>query len=342
MAATRLLVTGSEGYIGSVLVPLLLGNGYDMIGIDSYFFPLNGDRLSTTPYRRVQKDIRDLKLEDFAGVEHLVHLAALSNDPLGEINPKLTEEINHHATLRLARLAKAAGVRRSVFASSCSVYGSQEGLLDETAPVQPLSAYARSKAAAEAELLNLASETFSPIVLRNATVYGPSPNMRSDLVLNNLISLAHLTGLVKLMSDGRAWRPMVHVIDVASAILLCLKRPIEALHAQIFNIGFNDQNYQIRKLASEIHRVFPDFRISITDWNHDKRSYRVDFSKAKKYLDLVPKKTVGDGIKEVIRLFKTRRVSYEQLFGEDYVRLERLQSLLSQRLLDEKLRWVQK
>src|SRR5438132_8133481 len=277
----RVLVTGHNGYIGTVLVPMLLDAGHEVVGLDSDLFAACtfGDGIRAIPDQR--KDVRDVEVRDLRGCDAVIHLAALSNDPLGDLDPELTFEINHAASVRLARLAKQAGARRFLFSSSCSNYGAAgDDLLDEQAAFHPVTPYGISKVRVEQDVAQLADDTFSPTFLRNATAYGVSPRLRFDLVLNNLVAWASTTGRVYIKSDGTPWRPIVHIQDISRAVLAVLDAPRETVHNQVFNVGSSSENYQIRDLAEIVRDTVPGCRIEYaSDAGPDPRCYRVDFSK---------------------------------------------------------------
>ena len=276
----RILVTGSEGYIGTVLVQMLMERGYDVVGLDTCFLSHRHFVPGIRRYPLKKKDIRDVEPIDLENVEAVVHLAALSNDPLGELNPQLTETINHLASVRLAEMARKSGVKRFVFASSCSIYGAgQTDRLDENATFNPLTAYAKSKVATENDVGALATEDFSPVYLRNGTAFGLSPRMRFDLVLNNLTGWGYTTGKVTLLSDGTAWRPLVHIRDISLAIIAALEAPQELIHNQAFNVGLKDANYQIRSLAESVAELVPESVVTFADGAEtDDRNYTSPFT----------------------------------------------------------------
>jgi nucleoside-diphosphate-sugar epimerase len=285
--ALRVLVTGHDGYLGSVLAPALAQAGHEVVGLDSSLFAdcVLGPPPAAVPAHRV--DIRDMNKEHVRGFDAVVHLAGLSNDALGNVAPAVTEEINHHASVRLARLAREAGVRRFLFSSSCSIYGVTDAdeHVDESAQLRPLTPYAEAKARVEADLHDLADDDFSPVYLRNATVYGFAPRLRLDLVLNNLVAWAHLTGEVRVLSDGTPWRPLVHVADVASAFAAALEAERDTVHDEAYNVGSAADNYRIGELAQVVGEVVPECRVVITgETGPDARSYRVDFSKLERRL----------------------------------------------------------
>ena len=340
----RLLVTGHQGYIGSVLVPLLLSAGHSVTGVDVGYYR---DRsLSHEPgkVQSIHKDIRDLEVIDLESVETVIHLAALSNDPLGDLNQDWTNEINYRASVRLAQLSKAAGVQRFLFSSSCSVYGraESEALVTEDSPVHPLTAYAISKIRTEEELARLADETFCPVFLRNATAYGWSPCFRADLVLNNLACWAYTTGEIRILSDGTPWRPLVHVQDIAQAILTLLAAPRDRIHNQVLNVGAAGQNYRVSELSGFVQQAFPGSRVSYADGGEpDPRSYRVDFSKLADLLpEYQPSWDARSGAEQLSQAYQVADLTMDEFTGPRYTRLVRLKELIEAGQLDDTLRWV--
>jgi nucleoside-diphosphate-sugar epimerase len=336
------LVTGSAGYIGAVLVPLLLEEGHRVVGTDTCYFeePNSGLPLAAVPM--VHKDVRDLTPSDIQGFDAVIHLSALCNDPLGDLNPAWTYDINHQATVRLARLAKDAGVQRFLYSSSCSLYGaSTEDFATEEAPLRPLTPYAVSKVRSEDGLAKLADADFSPVYMRNATAYGWSPRLRADVVLNNLVCWAHTTGKVRILSDGTPWRPVVHVADIAAAFAVALVAPREAIHNQAFNVGTTDENYQVRELAEIVRETVPGCTIEYgRQAGPDARNYRVDFSKLKRLLpDFQPRWNARRGAREVYDQLRRHSVTLEDFQGRKYIRLAQLKHLISQQALDAELRW---
>jgi len=337
----RVLVTGHHGYIGSVLAPLLEEAGHRVEGLDAYLYRGCdfGDEGPAVPARAA--DVRDVVPEDVAGFDAIVHLAALSNDPLGDLDPSLTDDVNHLATLRLARAAREAGVRRFVFASSCSMYGvsGTDDALDEDAPLRPLTAYAESKVRAEEGLFALAGPDFAPVSMRNGTAFGVSPRLRLDIVLNNLAAWAQTTGKITLLSDGTAWRPLVHIRDIAKTALALLDAPEEVIRGEAFNVGTDDQNYRIRELAEVLADVH-GCEIEVAEGSvADQRSYRVDFSKlARTFPDLVLDWNAERGARELVEAYRRASLTWEDFQGDRYVRLRRLSSLLDEGELDEQLR----
>jgi nucleoside-diphosphate-sugar epimerase len=338
----RVLVTGHHGYIGSVLAPLLADAGHDVVGFDTFFYRGCdfGDSGAALP--EIAKDLREVDASDLEGFDAIVHLAALSNDPLGDLDPSLTADVNFHGTIRLARAAREAGVRRFVFASSCSMYGASgtENALDETAPLRPLTAYAESKVRAEEGLFELADADFVPVSMRNGTAFGVSPRLRIDIVLNNLAAWAHTTGRIRLLSDGMAWRPLVHIRDISKAAVALLDAPEDLIRGEAFNIGTEEQNYLIRDLAEVLASV-SGCEIEIAEGSSpDQRSYRVDFSKLVRALpELRLDWNAERGAQELIDAYRLVDLTLERFESDLYVRLRRLSSLLDQGQLDPDLRW---
>ena len=284
----KVLVTGHRGYIGTVLLPMLLEAGHEITGLDSGYFDdcLYTDRDIDVPY--IKKDIRDVELADVEGMDAIIHLAGLSNDPMGDFNPEITYDINHRATVKLAKLAKQAGVRRFLFSSSCSTYGSAgQDFIDETATFNPQTPYGESKVFSERDLKELADETFSPVFLRNATAYGMSPRIRFDLVLNNLVAWAVTTQKIFLKSDGQAWRPIVHIADISSAFIALLEAPLDLIHCKAYNVGQTSENYRVREIATIVGEVVPNCEVAFADGaGADSRNYRVN-------CDLIQKEIPG-------------------------------------------------
>jgi nucleoside-diphosphate-sugar epimerase len=337
----RVLVTGHHGYIGSVVAPILREAGHDVTGLDTFFYEGCDLLDDARDLLTLRMDIRDVTTDVLEGYDGIVHLAALSNDPLGELDEELTREINFRGTIGLARKAKAAGVRRFVFASSCSMYGASgtDELVTEEAPLRPLTAYAESKVRAEEALSELADGDFAPVYLRNATAYGASPRVRLDVVLNNLAAWAFTTGKVMIMSDGTPWRPLVHVRDIGAAAAATLVAPVALVGNEAFNVGANEENYRVRELAEIVSETFAGCEIEYAEGaGPDPRSYRVDFRKLTETLpDARAKWTARDGARELLDAFRSARLTSA---GFDlYTRLSRLKALLAQGSLDDALRW---
>jgi len=338
----KVLVTGHAGYIGSVLVAALAGAGHRVTGLDTFYYEgcdLVDPRLDVPALRR---DVRDVEPDDLRGHDAVVHLAGLSNDPLGDLNPELTREINFDATVRIARAAREAGVPRFIFASSCSMYGANAdgSAVDETAPQKPLTVYAESKVRSEKALTELADANFSPVYMRNATVYGVSPRLRTDLVLNNLVAWAFTTGKVRILSDGTPWRPLVHVEDVARATIALLEAPRDVVHNEAFNVGQERENYQVKDLGEIVAETVPGCEIAYAGaGDPDPRSYRVSFRKLHAALpDLRLRWDARAGARELFDAYRTRPLTLVEFEGDRYTRLRRLQRLLDAGAIDERLR----
>ena len=340
----KILLTGSHGYIGSVTARVLVDAGHDVKGVDALLYEGCDLVPDAVAFAQDRRDVRDVATRELASYDAVVHLAALSNDPLGALSPELTHEINFGATLALARAAKDAGVARFVFASSCSMYGASESdeLVDEAAPLRPLTAYAESKVRAEEALAELADSSFSPVSMRNATAYGVSPRMRLDIVLNNLVAWAVTTGEVRVMSDGTPWRPIVHIEDISLATLALLDAPRELVHGEAFNVGATGENYQVRDLGEIVRETVPDCTVEYAGTGDpDPRSYRVSFAKLERTLpDLRLGWTARRGADELADAYRRAGLTLEEFDGDRFVRLRRLNSLLAAGALDESLRWT--
>jgi nucleoside-diphosphate-sugar epimerase len=337
----RILVTGHQGYLGTVMVPLLTGAGHDVVGLDCGYFAdcVLGPEPQDPP--GLQLDLRDVQPQHLQGFDAVVHLAALSNDPLGRMAPQITHDINHHASVLLARCAKEAGVQRFLYASTCSVYGaSGDALVREEAALTPLTPYAESKVRVEEDVAGLADGSFSPVFLRNATAFGFSPRLRADIVLNNLVGHAVLTGDVKVLSDGTPWRPLVHVRDIAKAFLIALEMPTEATHCRAFNVGTESNNMSVAEIARCVVDVVPDAKLLITGENGaDPRSYRVDFSAFRNAVGYEADWSVADGAAELYNAYLSTGLTADA-FANSFTRLTRLNALVAAGVVDESLRRV--
>ncbi|HVS03395.1 MAG TPA: SDR family oxidoreductase [Thermoanaerobaculia bacterium] len=340
----QVLLTGHEGYIGAVLAPRLLAAGHQVVGLDAGWFAdcAFGDDAALRGLPSLRRDLRQVQASHLAGFDAVVQLAALSNDPLGDLDPALTMAINEQATIRLARLAKEAGVERFVFSSSCSTYGAAgDAFLDEQAPFSPVTPYALSKVRVEAALMALADERFTPVALRNATAYGVSPRLRVDLVLNNLVAWAVTSGKILLMSDGTPWRPIVHVEDICSAFLAALEAPRQAVHAQAFNIGRTAENYRIRELAEIVAATVPGCTIRYAEGaGPDARCYRVSCAKAEEGLPgYAARWDAAAGARELYDAYQAEGLSAERFAGPTYKRLGWIRHLQAAGSLSPDLRW---
>jgi nucleoside-diphosphate-sugar epimerase len=324
------------------MMTVLQASGHEPVGLDTYFFE---DCLFTEDlqsYPTMRKDIRDVEIEALQGFDAVVHLAALCNDPLGDLNADWTYDINHAASYRLAKMAKEAGVQRFLYSSSCSMYGTAgDELVTEEAALRPLTPYAISKVRTEEDISRLADESFSPVFMRNATAYGVSSHLRADVVLNNLVCWAYTTGKVRIMSDGTPWRPIVHIEDIAGAFAACLVAPREAIHNQAFNVGVNSENYQVRDLANIVQETVPGCQVEYAGkGGPDPRDYRVDFSKLELMLpEFKPKWNATLGAVELYEACHQVKLKLEDFQGRRFIRLTQLRHLLDGNLLDETLRW---
>jgi nucleoside-diphosphate-sugar epimerase len=338
----KILLTGSRGYIGPVMAPLLLQAGHDVTGLDTDLYR----RSTFGPWKEsiptVVKDVRSVGPDDLRGFNAVVHLAALSNDPLGDLNPQLTYEINHVASVRLAQAAKSAGVTRFVFASSCSNYGAAgDAPVDETSALNPVTPYGVTKVKVEEDLTKLADDEFTPTFLRCATAYGASPRLRFDVVLNNLVAWAFTTGKVFLKSDGTPWRPIVHIEDISRAFLATLAAPRETVHAQAFNVGRNDQNYRIREIAQIVKETVPGCEIAFApNAGPDKRNYRADFTKIGRLLPAYqPQWDARKGARQLLAAYREIGLKLEDFEGPRYRRIDQLKQLMASGHLGQDLHW---
>jgi nucleoside-diphosphate-sugar epimerase len=339
----RVLVTGHNGYIGTIMTPMLTTAGHEVLGLDTNLYERCTFGPGVPAIPEIKKDIRDVVPADLEGIEAIIHLAALSNDPLGNLNPELTYDINYAAAVRLAKVGKGMGVSRFIFASSCSTYGAAgDDMLDESAEFNPVTPYGRSKVLVEQDLAALADDNFSPTFMRNATAYGVSPRHRFDIVLNNLVAWAHTTGLVYLKSDGSPWRPIVHIEDISAAAIAALEAPREVVHNQAFNVGVNDENYRIRELAEIVIATVPTSRLEFApDAEPDKRTYRVNFDKIKTMLPAFkPKWDARRGAQELYDAYQRYGVALEEFEGAKYKRIDHIKQLQANGLLDTNLRWL--
>ena len=342
----RVLVTGHNGFIGSVMVDVLARAGHEVVGLDTYLF----EACTFGPERRqvpsMRGDVRDVEIGDLVGFDAVIHLAALSNDPLGNLNPQVTYDINHLASVRLAWLSREAGVKRFLFASSCSLYGvaGDDGLLTEEADFNPVTPYGESKVLVERDVSRLATHSFSPVFLRNATAYGMSPRLRADIVVNSLVGYAVTTGEIFIQSDGTPWRPLVHVEDISDAFLAALEAPRDLVHNRAFNVGRTQENYQIRQIADMVKEIVPGSRVTYAeDGGPDPRCYRVNCDEIAWTLPAFrPRWTVREGVKQLYEAYKNHTLTFDAFAGENsqYLRIKHLQRLTKAGQIDNHLRWT--
>jgi nucleoside-diphosphate-sugar epimerase len=338
----KVLVTGSQGYIGSVLVPMLLEKGHDITGLDTDLYERCTFTGTAPDVPIIKKDVREVQKHDVEGYDAIIHLAGLSNDPLGDYQPELTEDINEKASIKLAKLAKEARVKRFLFASSCSNYGAAgDKFLTEEAQFNPVTPYGISKVRVEEALSQMADEDFSPTYIRASTAYGVSPRLRFDLVTNNLTAWAYTTGRVYLKSDGTPWRPIIHIEDISSAYIAALHAPRELIHNEAFNVGTTSENYQMREIAEIVKEVVPGCEIEYApDAGPDKRCYRVDCNKISYTLhEFKPQWTARRGIEQLYEEYKKVGLSLEEFEGPKYKRIAHIKQLVSEGVLDDSLRW---
>ncbi len=339
----KVLVTGAEGYIGTLLGPFLMDRGHQVVGLDTGFYRegrLYPNGLRHAP-EMIYKDIRAIAEEDLRGFDAVAHLAELSNDPLGQLNPEITYEINHRGSVELARMARAAGVERFVYTSSCSVYGlGEDGYRTEESETNPQTAYARSKVMVERDVAQLAAESFSPTFLRNSTAYGPSPSMRFDIVLNNLSGIAWTTGEIKMTSDGTPWRPLVHVLDICRAIACALEAPREIVHNEIFNVGHTEHNYRVREIAEIVAEAFHGCELVFGARDNDNRSYRVSFDKIHSRLPGFHCAFDAHlGAQQFRELFQRIDMPAERFLFRPFTRLKQLEYLIRTAQVDSRFFW---
>jgi len=336
----KVLVTGHEGYVGTLLVPLLKAEGYEIVGLDTKLYAKSKFSDYENHIPSIKKDVRDIEAPDLEGIDAVIHLAGLCNDPLGDFNPNLTMEINHLASVRLAALSKEMGIERFIFSSSCSTYGSAgDNLVDETKDFAPVTPYGRSKCLVEQDVSKLADDSFSPTFPRSATAYGVSPLLRFDLVLNNLVAWAYAKKEIYLKSDGTPWRPLVHAEDMARAFVAILEAPRELVHNEAFNVG--SENYRVSELAEIVSEIVPDCKITYApDAGPDKRCYRVDCSKIADVLGFKSKWNVRMGVEELYNAYKDADITPEAFEGPRYKRIRHIEHLIESGSLDSSLRWV--
>ncbi len=342
----RVLVTGHNGYVGTVMVPMLVADGHEIVGMDTnlYHGATFGDEMPPQPITQIQKDVRDIVPADLDGFDAIIHLAGLSNDPLGDLNPDLTYEINYHASVRLAEMAKEVGVERFIFSSSCSNYGAGvSDWLDENSEFNPVTPYGRSKVMVEQDVSKMADDNFTPTFLRSGTAYGVSPRLRFDLVLNNLTAWAYTTKRVFLKSDGSPWRPIVHIEDMSRAFVAVLKAPRNLIHNEAFNVGLTGENYRIRELAEIVAETVPGSYIEYAEGaGPDKRNYRVNCDKIIDTLpDYKPVWTARKGAQELFEAYQKVGLQPKEFEGPRYRRIHHIKMLIAENRLSDELRWLE-
>lgn len=340
----HVLVTGHNGYVGTKMMPMLIAAGYDVSGLDSNLYKesIFGEEIKDQDFPEIRKDIRDIESSDIQGFDAIIHLAGLSNDPLGDLNPELTFDINHKASVRLAKLAKKVGVERFIFSSSCSNYGAGvQDWLDEKSTLNPVTPYGTSKVLVEQDVAKLADEKFSPTFLRSGTAYGVSSRLRFDLVLNNLVAWAYTTGQVFMKSDGSAWRPIVHIEDMSLAFLSALNAPIDLVNNETFNVGQTKENYRIKDIANIVAETVPGSKIEFAGGAEaDKRNYRVNCDKIVNELpDYKPRWNARKGANELYETYKKTGLRLDDFEGPRYRRIDQIKQLLSTGRLNKDLRW---
>lgn len=339
----RVLITGSRGYIGTVMAPAMLAAGHVVAGVDTDLYRRSTFGEWSEPIETLCRDVRDLTVDDLRGFDAVAHLAALSNDPLGDLNPQLTYDINHLGSVHLAKIAKAAGVTRAVFASSCSNYGAAgDAPMNENSDLNPVTAYGISKVRMERDVALLADESFSPTFLRCATAYGVSPRLRFDVVLNNLVAWAYTSGKVLMKSDGSPWRPIVHIEDIARAFIAVLAAPREAVHNEAFNVGRDDQNFRVREIAEIVRETVPGCEVSFAAGaGPDTRNYRADFAKISRVLPgFKPQWDASAGAKQLYEAYRAIGLREGDFEGPRFRRIDQLKQLLAEGQLAADLRWV--
>lgn len=338
----RVLVTGDRGYIGSVLVPLLLKRKYRVIGFDTGYFANGEKNISSPNYKSIIKDIRRIEKKDLEDIDGVIHLSALSNDPMGEINPRLTQKINFESSVKLAKMAKQIGVKRFLFSSSCSIYGIvKNGVVDEESPVNPLTAYAKSKIDTERKLLKLADSNFCVGIMRNSTVYGFSPKFRNDLVVNNLVTTALAFGEIRIMSDGTPWRPLIDVRDLGRIFIEFLKVDSDKINGKIINVGFNKNNFQVKDIVSIVQKYVPNCKVVYTgEHGKDTRSYKVNFDRFESLFPQVKQEwTLDRSVEDMVKKLKKMNFSKKNFESGVFTRLKVLRNLLSKSKVSSELYW---